>query len=458
MVRVTVSTTMRKMFTLAGASSIRRTLFLWLLPLATAFMVVAWLAHGALMNAMLSNFLDSRLQEEAKYVQSGIAKRYPDLDTWLLGDAFFADAFHHIFVIRIGERIWSNRPELESVLAGGTTAHEPQSTVLYAGDIRLYAVRTKFQYEALDGVILVAENLESLESDQARLHAWVAVVSLGLLLILVALIVMAVQFALRPVERLGSELARLQSGGIERLTTTVPSEFEGLVTQLNSLLDTLDVRLKRSREALANLSHSIKTPIAAIGQVLTDTDVEISSNVRQQLISRLGTIHEQLEAELRRSRLAGPQTGKTSDPVVQARELAWMFGRLYPEKNFELTIGQTISEKWPIEEQDFNELLGNLMDNAGKWSARECRVSLEAKGGKFMLTVADDGVGVATAQQGELGRRGLRLDEQTHGHGLGLAIVRDVVDRYGGSVSFSTAPQLGGLLVTVSLPGCTLVS
>lgn len=166
---------------------------------------------------------------------------------------------------------------------------------------------------------------------------------------------------------------------------------------------------------------------------------------------RLGDIDKQLETEMRRSQFAGPQVGKSALPVKQARDLLWMLGRLHPEKSFELTTDLTDEHRWPVEEHDLNEVFGNLLDNAGKWATHSIELSLGESANTVRMVVTDDGPGVAAENLYHLGSRGLRLDEQTPGHGLGLAIVRDIVQRYGGRVNFSDGAK-GGLSVEVELP------
>jgi signal transduction histidine kinase len=168
--------------------------------------------------------------------------------------------------------------------------------------------------------------------------------------------------------------------------------------------------------------------------------------------SRLGDIDKKLEAEMRRSQFAGPQVGKSACPVKQARDLLWMLGRLYPERSFELSTSLTDESRWPIEKHDLNEILGNLLDNAGKWSTSYVELSLTQGNRIARIVVTDDGPGVKANELSSLGQRGLRLDEQTPGHGLGLAIVREIVERYGGSITFSST-SYKGLRVTVEIPG-----
>ncbi|WP_233128924.1 ATP-binding protein [Halovibrio salipaludis] len=298
---------------------------------------------------------------------------------------------------------------------------------------------------------MTSDNVASLNAGQRELHWWTAGVSVLLLALLAAAIWFAIRIALRSVHRLKAALRALQQGERERLDVDAPEEFQSLVDELNRLLESLEHRLDRSRDALANLSHSVKTPIAAVRQVLEDPGRELDADLRAQLARRLSEIDRQLEAEMRRSRFAGAQAGRGACPVTQARDLLWMLGRLYPERDFELDTDLSEDRRWPMEEQDLNELLGNLLDNAGKWAERRVLLSLVETPDWLEIQVADDGQGVPEDQLQRLGTRGLRLDEQAPGHGLGLAIVRDTVSRYGGDVVFSSRMQ-GGLCVQVRLP------
>jgi len=297
----------------------------------------------------------------------------------------------------------------------------------------------------------VAEDLSRIDTSQRELHIWTAVVSAVLLGLLVLVIWMGIRLSLASVATLQTALKELQQGERERLDIETPAEFQPLVRQLNQLLDTLDQRLVRSREALANLSHSIKTPITAVRQVLEERDQHLDWDMRRQLAQRLSDIDGQLETEMRRSRFAGAQAGKGATPVSQARELIWMLGQLYADTAFELETELADERRWPIEEYDLNEVLGNILDNAGKWAASNVILSLREEEAGLVIEVSDDGPGVSPERLSTLGARGQRLDEQASGHGLGLAIVRDVVRRYDGWVAFEVS-ETGGLRVRVVLP------
>ena len=436
-------------------ASVKGTLLVLLLPAGICLMVLAWLVHGLLLERMSREFVESRLKDEVAFLVHQIRNSNGRVDTLQTGD-YFQDVFHHAFAIRspsgtiISPEAWTPllMPLIESGKDGTLRVHDTE-TAGAPSDILAY--RETFQVDETPVTVIVSEDLGAVKRSQAELHAWTAIVSVLLMLLLVAVIWFGITLSMRPVVTLKAALKRLQDGEISRINVQSPEEFQPLVKQLNQLLDSLDQRLERSREALANLSHSVKTPIAAVRQILEDKSRPLNNDLRQQMAVRLNSIDKQLEAEMRRSRFAGPQVGKSAYPLKQARDLLWMLGRLYPEKSFELSSDLPEESRWPVEEHDLNEILGNLLDNAGKWSNGYVELSLSQNNGLARMVVTDDGPGVNENEMTSLGQRGLRLDEQTPGHGLGLAIAREIVERYGGHVTFSAASG-GGLQVTVEIP------
>lgn len=438
-------------------SSIRKSLLTLLLPAAIALMVAAWIVHGLLLDRMARGFVEDRLQDEVAFLEHQLRQSGPEEIRDIAEGDYFDEVFHHAFALRIGDQIHSSpelwTPVLEPLLAeaqsGFVRKTNPGTEAAIADFLTFRKALT------LDGktvVIVVAEDLSTLQHSQQELHLWTAVVSGILLVLLLLAIWLAIRLSLRSVGRLQQGLKSLQTGASNRLDVEAPAEFQPLISQLNQLLDTLDQRLARSRDALANLSHSVKTPVAAIRQVLEDDTRTLDPGMRQQLAQRLSDIDQQLESEMRRSRFAGPQAGKAAKPVSQARDLLWMLGRLYPDKNFELETELSPDTLWPIEEHDLNEILGNLLDNAGKWATSQVSLHITRENSRLIMEVRDDGPGVKAEQLEALGTRGLRLDEQTPGHGLGLAIVRDILAGYGGTLWFTTEPSTG-LMARVGLPG-----
>jgi len=434
--------------------SVKGALLTLLLPAGIALMAIAWFVHGLLLERMSRDFVESRLKEEVAFLELNIRQAEGKIDMLKTGD-YFEKVFHHAFAIQspdqtvISPQAW--QPLLNPLLQfDGDESIRVHNAKIANAPSDILAYRKSFVVNGVPIKVIVSEDMGALKNSQAELHAWTAIVSILLIFLLVGVIWFGINLSMRPVVSLQAALKRLQSGEISRIDAEAPEEFRPLVLQLNQLLDSLDQRLERSREALANLSHSVKTPIAAVRQVLEDTSRPLDESLRHEMGSRLGDIDRQLEAEMRRSRFAGPQIGKSAYPVKQARDLLWMLGRLYPEKSFELSTSLTDEFRWPIEEHDLNEIMGNLLDNAGKWSKECVELSLEQRNGLAQIVVTDDGSGVSESDQVHLGQRGRRLDEQTPGHGLGLAIVRDIVARYGGHASFSSGSK-GGLRVLVEI-------
>lgn len=434
--------------------SVKGALLLLLLPAGIGLMAIAWLVHGLLLERMSREFLESRLKDEVTFLEHHIRQAEGQIDRLQTGD-YFEEVFHHAFAIQSPTQVVISPESWRALLIPILQSDEQASISVQDAEIPnapsdILAYRRSFSVNDLPITVIVAEDMGALQNGQAELHAWTAVVSILLIFLLIGVIWFGINLSMRPVVSLQAALKRLQSGEISRINAQAPEEFQPLVQQLNHLLDSLDQRLERSRDALANLSHSVKTPIAAVRQVLEDTSRPLDNDLRNEMGSRLSNIDKQLEAEMRRSQFAGPQVGRSAYPVKHARDLLWMLGRLYPEKSFELSTSLTEESRWPIEEHDLNEILGNLLDNAGKWSAECVELSLEQNNGLAKIIVTDDGPGVAEGERMQLGQRGRRLDEQTPGHGLGLSIVREIVARYGGQASFSNGPK-GGLKVLIEI-------
>lgn len=437
--------------------SIRVTLFAWLLPAAVTVIALAWLIHGQLLEHMSLSFAKSRLLEEANFIEHQLQQSMTQNQP--LGDAgrSVEAVFHHAFAIGLGDQqkvspaAW--QPVLTPLLAGQENGIISASTELAGSPapINYLAYRRSGDFGGTRFTIVVAEDLTALTRGETNLHLWTAGLSGALLLMLIGMIFLAVHLALRSVRGIQRALLQLQAGERERLDQRMPAEFAPLTDQINALLTTLEQRLSHSRNALANLSHSIKTPIAAVRQILEDDQRPLDQQSRQQLVRKLADIDQQLEAELRREQIAGPAIGHQAHPLKQARELLWMLGRLYPDTRFELVTELAPETTWPVDEHDLNEMLGNLLDNAGKWAEKQVVLRLAANNGTLKVRVEDDGPGVAHDQLDHLGTRGVRLDQQTPGHGIGLAIVRDLAERYHGSLVFELCTG-GGLAANLELP------
>lgn len=433
--------------------SIRSTLFALLLPAAILLMFAAWLIHGALLENMSRDFVKEQLKEEAEFLENQLIRNQSALTHRVITTSYFDEVLHHAFAIKQESEVlvypvtWEEHliPIVNEKRQGFIQESHVESEVV--GEAFL-AYKKTFKLNNKRFTIVVAEDLTTFNQSQSDMHTWTAFVSVGLLVLLLLVIWLSIRLSLRSVSLLRNAIEELQQGTRERIDFDVPEEFQPLVIQVNQLSSNLEDRLKSSRQALENFSHSVKTPIAAVRQVLEDSSVQLDNANRQTMIRKLFDIDRQLESEMRRNSLAGPNVGKMSSPILQARDLLWMLGRLHPDKSFELETELEQTQRWPIEEHDLNEVLGNLLDNAGKWAKQKVSLSLIETQAERLIEIKDDGVGISVQMLSSLGERGMRLDEQTHGHGLGVAITKEIVLRYSGDIHFNMN-GLSGLKVSI---------
>jgi signal transduction histidine kinase len=300
--------------------------------------------------------------------------------------------------------------------------------------------------------LAVAEDMQRLQADMRRFqYQYLALSGLafGLLLVLQRY---SVRVSLAPLEQVRETLGRLARGEVRRLSDPVPEEVRGLTGEVNHLLDLLGRRLEQSRTALGNLAHALKTPITLLLDLADDADLGTEPELRRRLREASQSVRELVDRELRRARLAGH--GAPAVGFCPADELPVLIGALrqiHAGRGLDIACSAPPDVRLPLDRQDALELLGNLADNACKWARRRVRIAV-GPGPGLAVQVDDDGPGCPPEQWEQLGQRGLRLDESTPGHGLGLAIVRDIVSHYGGRLRFDRSPELGGLRVQAELP------
>ena len=300
--------------------------------------------------------------------------------------------------------------------------------------------------------VYVAEDV----SDTNRQIAQLSLASLAVFLPLLAagllLQGLAVRRALQPLVQIRDELREVGAGHHARIAGEVPQEIKPLVDELNRLLELLHQRLHRSRTALGNLAHALKTPLAMLFR-LGDDD-SLAAGQRETLRSQAEAIQDKLERELRRARVAGPSSGAAGaffNPAAELPAMLQALGAIYREKTIDFEL-EAPDRLLAFDREDMLELVGNLADNACKWARGRVGISVRTHAGGLELTVVDDGPGCGADQIADIARRGVRLDESKEGHGLGLSIVHDIVAFYGGSLRMEQDRQWQGLRVEVHLP------
>ena len=258
----------------------------------------------------------------------------------------------------------------------------------------------------------------------------------------------------RGLEDIRADIERLEHGRIEALREDVPAEVAPLVAEFNRLLTRFERRLGQSRNAVGNLAHALKGPLnllvrAADERAGTRAGGSAADDAVRQHAER---IRQLIDSELRRARLAGRTSrGSRFDPGVEIDALAGLLRQVYPERDVEVRVAVGPGVEIPHDRQDMLELVGNLLDNAFKWARSLVMVSCRSADG-LLLEIEDDGPGVAPEALERLGGRGVRLDESVAGHGLGLAIVREIVETYGGTLELGRSNRLGGFRAAVRLP------
>lgn len=224
-----------------------------------------------------------------------------------------------------------------------------------------------------------------------------------------------------------------------------------MVTEINRLLELVVRRLQQSRTAIGNLAHALKPPMAMLFKVAEHPLFDEQPELRQQLQTQTDSIHHSIERELKRARIAGDQrTQLAFNPQDEIISLAQLLKNIYAEKQLLIKVSAP-DLLIHFDREDLLEMLGNLLDNACKWAKHQVIVEINVSS-VLTISVADDGPGCSEADTEFLIQRGLRLDESIQGHGLGLAIVFDIVNSYQGDLHISRSQQLGGFLAQIRLP------
>lgn len=279
--------------------------------------------------------------------------------------------------------------------------------------------------------------------------AWLALLLLGAGL--VTAVLLQVRIGLRPLYSLRNEIAGVRKGKKARIERDYPVEIQPLAEQVNRLLDHNQEVVERQRTHVGNLAHALKTPISVMLSEAGQAEGPLPEMVRKQT----GVMQAQVDHHLRRARAAARAAhglGERTPLAEVIDELAVMIEQVFRSKELEIDWRAPEGLNFLGERQDLQEIFGNLIENAGKWSRRRVRVSAGPSGlGMLIAVVEDDGPGLPEDQRDTVLKRGARLDESAPGSGLGLSIVDELVRAYGGRLTLGES-ELGGLKVMLELP------
>jgi signal transduction histidine kinase len=288
--------------------------------------------------------------------------------------------------------------------------------------------------------------LETQISDfETQLYSYLSVFGVSM----IAVNALVILFGLRPLDRVRTALSQVREGTASRLDGTFPAEIEPLANETNALIENNRRIVERSRTQVGNLAHSLKTPVA----VLLNEGRAMGGPKGALIVEQASAMQQQVEHYLQRARIAAQR-----DSVVYrtpTREALQRLVRVFRKVDARIELEFAEPDREVIfagEREDFEEIVGNLLENAMKWARTRARVGLAEEAGIVLLTIEDDGPGIPEDKAREALARGKRLDESKPGTGLGLSIVNDLVREYGGELKLLRS-DLGGLKAEVRLPG-----
>ncbi len=300
--------------------------------------------------------------------------------------------------------------------------------------------------------LAVAEDMTPLNQQLEKFEWLFLVIMLVVTLLLFTIQQWIVRTALQRLDVVRHEMLRLEQGEVQTLSADVPLEISPLVASFNHLLGLFQQRLEHSRKGLGNLSHALKGPLSLLQQQVESDALQSHPELRSSMQLQIDRVTQLMEREMHRARLAGTViSGGHFNTAEEIPALVNVLKQIYQDKSLEIRCQLPKKSVLPMDREDMLELLGNLLDNACKWSRGEVQCQIEQQNG-VTIVVEDDGPGVSEEGLAQLADRGVRLDETVDGHGLGLAITTDMVKHYRGDITFTRSPQFGGLRVTVYLP------
>lgn len=328
---------------------------------------------------------------------------------------------------------------------------EDQRLRAVARDIHLPGSAKTYRFMVAGDLVEVDEQI----ADFNRMLIW-WLSALGA--VLLATMAIQVRYGLMPLRALSRKLSAIRSGQAQRLEGEAPKEILPLVIELNALIDHNAAVVERAQKHVGNLAHALKTPLTVMSnEAQAHEDASAPGGEFAQLVARQTEImRRHVEHHLARARAAarGTVIGSRAEVMPAMRDLVRVIEKIYAHRGLSFAIVKKARDAALVfrgDRQDLDDMLGNLLDNAGKWARSRVRVTLGSSDDRLEISIEDDGPGIPEKDRALVFARGQRIDETVPGSGLGLGIVKDLAEICGGSVRLEES-SLGGLKVDLDLP------
>jgi signal transduction histidine kinase len=298
-------------------------------------------------------------------------------------------------------------------------------------------------------LVQVASEEKALRAARAEFGRDLAIFLGGLWLVLSAAATVQVMLGLSPLARIRADLARLRGSPSARMADDHPSEIAPLIAAINDLAQAREADLLRARRRAGDLAHSLKTPLAALSAQSRRARATGAVDAAEGLDRAIEAMAAALETELARARAAAARETAAHAEILPAVErLVAVVERTAEGERLMFDVEIDPRLRAPVAEDVLTEMLGALIENAARFARRRVRVTGAAVEGGVRLSIDDDGPGMEEGRAEAALMRGGRLDEAGPGHGLGLAIVRDLVDASSAELALGRS-DLGGLAVSI---------
>jgi two-component system sensor histidine kinase PhoQ len=363
-----------------------------------------------------------------------------------------------------GESVWRSQSTIGTAVQFGPPLEGGQRSFFFTAiagtDIRLAVASRGIVWDDVHGkparfTYSVVSSLgayeEQIASFRQQLVGWFA----GLALLFVATLALLVRWLSQPMRRLEREIKEVEAGTRERLDDAWPSELIVITSNLNALLEGERARIKRYRDTLGNLAHSLKTPLAVMRQLLGSGQVQNGRALDAEIERMNGIIEHQMKRAATSGGVLLGQAPVDLAPIVTDLRVALL--KVYGNKDLLFENAVAPGAQFIGDRNDLTELLGNLLDNACKWATSRVRIAAEIDAraisrNALVIVIEDDGRGIAETDRAKVLERGGRADEAMPGHGIGLSMVHDTVSLYGGTMRIDSSP-MGGARFELKLPG-----